>query len=269
MLDVDGSDSMEGHGLLVRALGPLAVSRSGREVPVPKAQVRCALAVLSTHVDQVVSSDALIDAIWGGQPPPSSHHGLHVVMSDLRSVVDGEPCIGRVHLVSQSPGYRLALSDGEFDVRMVDDLVAAARSCAQDQQLEEAETQLIAAEAMWHGPPYAEFTYAEFAQREIGRLTELRLQVIEDRIATQLALGKHREVIAELEGLVAENPTRERFLRSLMVALNRSNRPVEALGCFEDARRRLKQDYGLDTSPATVRLAESIRTVPWSPMTVR
>ncbi len=260
---------METSELLVRALGPLAVSRGSREIPLTKAQVRTALAVLLTHFGQVVSADVLADAIWNGLPPRSGRHGIHVIASELRTSLEAGTGGGREHLVSQPPGYRLMLAEDEFDVSIVSGLAADARACIDDHALEEAEALLIAAEAMWHGPPYAEFTYADFAQPEIRRLTELHLQVIEDRIGVQLDLGRHRDVIAELEGLVAEHPTRERLLRSLMEALYRSNRPVEAMSAFNRARERLRSEYGTDPSVATVRLAEAIHTAPWAPMSVR
>jgi DNA-binding SARP family transcriptional activator len=250
---------METSELLVRALGPVTVSRGSREIPLSKAQVRTALAVLLTHLGQVVSVDVLVDAIWNGCPPRSGRHGLHVIASELRTSL--EAGTDREHLVSQPPGYRLTLAEDEFDVSIVSGLAADARACIDDHALEEAEALLIAAEAMWHGPPYAEFTYADFAQREIRRLTELHLQVIEDRIGIQLDLGRHRDVIVELEGLVAGHPTRERLLRSLMEALYRSNRPVEALSAFNRARERLRSEYGTEPSVATVRLEEAIRTV--------
>jgi DNA-binding SARP family transcriptional activator len=260
---------METRELLVRALGPLTVSHGPREVTLSKAQVRTALAVLATHVGQVVSADILADAIWSGHPPRSGRHGLHVIASELRASLESGTGGRREHLMSQPPGYRLVLAEDEFDVSIAGGLATDARACIDDHALEEAEALLIAAEAMWHGPPYAEFTYAEFAQPEIRRLSELRLQIIEDRIGIQIELGMHRDVIADLEGLVVEHPDRERLLRSLMEALHRSNRPIEALACFQQATERLRSEYGTSPSVATIRLAESIRTAPWSPLTVR
>jgi DNA-binding SARP family transcriptional activator len=153
----------------------------------------------------------------------------------------------------------LDLSEDEFDIVFITGLVNDARACIGEGGLEEAEALLIAAEALWHGPPYAEFTYAEFAQHEIRRLTELRLQMIEDRAGVQLSLGRHRDLIAELDGLVAEHPTRERLLRSLMAALQQADRPIEALQRFDNARTRMRAEFGSDPSGATVQLAESIR----------
>ncbi|MEN8041735.1 MAG: BTAD domain-containing putative transcriptional regulator [Actinomycetota bacterium] len=245
--------------LLVRALGPVTLSYDRRDAPVLTAQVRTTLAVLLTKLGEIVPTDMLIDCVWEGFPPRSARHGLHVIMSHLRSELEPDGSDSPKHLESRSPGYRLDLGIDEFDVRIVEDLVHMGRECREAQELDEAEALLIAAEAMCHGRPYAEFTYAEFAQPEIRRLTELCISAVEDRIAVQLDLGRHRDLIPELEGLTMEHPTRESLLFQLMTALYRCDRPADAIVEFESARRRLRDDYGSEPSRSTTALADTIR----------
>ena len=245
--------------LLVRALGPVTVSVDRREVPLSRSQVRAALAILLIQLGELVPSDVLIDRVWEGFPPKSACHGLHVIMSHLRSEFEPAKTASGKRLVSQPPGYRLDLCDDEFDVLIVSDLIHAGRECMEARKFEETEALLIAAETMWHGSPYAEFTYAEFSQPEIRRLTEIRLSAIEDRIAVQLDLGRHRELVPELESLTIEYPTRENLLRQLMTTLYRCDRPADAIIEFEASRQRLRNDYGSEPSRSTAALADTIR----------
>ena len=102
--------------------------------------------------------------------------------------------------------------------------------------------------ALWRGPPLAEVAYTDFAQREISRLEELRLSILEDRIQADLDCGRHAEVIGELETLVAEEPLRERPRAQLMLALYRSGRQAEALDAYREARRALVEELGIEPS---------------------
>src|SRR6266516_2066939 len=122
----------------------------------------------------------------------------------------------------------------------------------------EAADRLREALALWRGPPLAEFAYDSFAQIEIARLEELRLSGIEERIEADLALGRDRDIIPELEALVAKNPLRERLRGQLMLALYRSGRQAHALDAYQRARRTLVEELGIEPGPALQRLEQAI-----------
>ncbi|MDJ0790911.1 MAG: BTAD domain-containing putative transcriptional regulator [Acidimicrobiia bacterium] len=253
------SAPLAGEDLMVTALGTLTVTREGQDVPIAKSKARAVLAALLIHRESLVPADILIEEVWGARPPDSARHGLHVAISSLRSVFGCHRGDGACRLVSTPAGYHLDLETDEFDVAIAEGLVRIARAEAMNDHLVASESTFLAAESWFRNPPYAEFTYDEFAQPEIRRITELHWGAREDRIAVQIGLGRHQEIIPELEGLVAKHPTRERLLRQLMLALCRSGRPADALGAFEETRRTLDAEYGCPPGRETVDLAERIR----------
>src|SRR5207249_8983242 len=150
--------------------------------------------------------------------------------------------LGKDVLVTRSPGYLLRVEPGELDLHRFEHLVEEAREAAPDV----AAGKLREALALWHGPALADVAYEPFARSAIGRLEELRLVALEKRIEADLALGRHAELIAELGGLVREHPLRERLRAQLMLALYRAGRQAEALEAYQDARRALVVDLGID-----------------------
>ncbi len=245
----------------VEALGALSVLVNRVDRDIGKPQARMVLAFLLIHLGQVVPTDLIVDELWGDEPPASAHHALHVAISTLRRVLE----TGREHgepyrrLITNPPGYLLYLDDREFDVSAAEQLIVRGRHRLQRSDLMSSESCLIAAEQLWKGQPYADFMYADFAQPEIRRLTELRLGVIEDRVEVQLLLGKHHELVPELEYLALEHPSRERFTHQLMTALIRSDRRGDALRVYGEASRRLWVQFGVTPGHALADLAREIR----------
>lgn len=239
-----------------RILGPLEVNAQGRALPLGGRQQRALLAVLLLHVNEVVSSDRLIDEIWGEHPPESAANTLHVYVSRLRKLLDGASAV----LATQPPGYALRLADpaAQLDSNRFEQMLETGRRTLSAGDAGRARTQLREALDLWRGPPLAEFAYESFAQAEISRLEERRLAVLEERIEADFALGAHADLVAELEVLVARYPLRERLRGQLMLALYRSGRQAEALGAYRETRRAFAEELGIEPSRALQALEGAI-----------
>src|SRR5262245_26019321 len=233
-----------------RILGPLEVSEGERAIPLGGAKQRALLAILLLHANEVVSTDRLIDELWGAHPPDTAHTALQGYVSRLRKLLGAEA------VVTRAPGYELLLGGHELDLRRFHSLLDEAREA----NARVAAERLREALALWRGPPLAEFSFESFAQTEIARLAELRLEALEERIEADLALGRHAAAVGELEGLVAQHPLRERLRAQLMLALYRSGRQAEALEAYQDARRVLTEQLGLEPSTSLQDLERKILT---------
>ena len=227
-----------------RILGPLEVVDDGAGLPLGGRKQRALLAVLLLNADEVVSSDKMIEALWGEGPPRTALTSLQNSVSRLRKL------LGPERLVTRPPGYMLRLEGDSLDALRVRELTEAARPA----EAPDRARLLREAEQLWRGPSLAEFTYDAFAQTAIAQLDELRLAVIEDRIAAQLDLDGHVQALDELERLVLEHPLRERLRGQLMLALYRSGRQADALHAYQDARRTLLDQLGIEPGPALQRL---------------
>jgi predicted ATPase/class 3 adenylate cyclase len=201
-----------------------------------------------------VSADALIDAIWPVNPPETAAKALHVYVSGLRRAL--RPPASEL-LETRPLGYALALPPDALDRDRFEHLLAEGRSARAAGDPAAGET-LREALSLWHGPPLADFRYEPFAQAEIGRLEELRLAALEERIDVDLDLGRHAELVGELEGLVSLHPLRERLRGQLMLALYRSGRQAEALDAYQETRRALVDELGIDPSPPLRELEAAI-----------
>src|SRR3954463_13224526 len=222
-----------------RVLGPLEVLAPAGPVPLPSAKQRALLAILLLHAGEVVSTDRLIEALWGEDPPDTASKALQVHVSQLRKALPADV------IRTRPPGYSLDVASDDLDLdrfrRLHDDARVLAGS-----EPGRARELLVEALSLWRGPPLADLTYATFAQADIARLDEMRIAAIEDRIAADLALGRHSELVAELEPLIAAQPHRERLRAQLMLALYRSGRQAEALEAFRDARAVLTEELGIE-----------------------
>jgi DNA-binding SARP family transcriptional activator len=239
-----------------RILGPLEVSADGRVVEIGGRRLRALLAILLLRANEPVSRDALVHELWGERPPPGAQHSLEVYISRLRKVlgtVAGEPAV-----VTRPGAYCLRLADRQLDVRRFEQLVREGRSSLAAGAPGLASVTLGAALRLWRGQPLADLSGEPFAQVEIGRLKELRLGATEDRIEADLALGRHADVVSELEAMIAAHPLRERLHGQLMVALYRSERQAEALKAYQAARRTLVDELGLEPGPELQRLERAI-----------
>jgi DNA-binding SARP family transcriptional activator len=233
-----------------RILGPLEVWNEDHQVPLRGNKQRGLLVILLLHANQVVSADRLIDDLWGAEPPEAGTTALRVRISQLRKSLGA----GRTAVVTQAPGYVLRIDREQLDLCRFEQLVADA-SC---EPPESAAERLREALALWRGSALAEFAYDDFAQTAIRRLEELRLIALEKRIEADLALGRHREVVGELETLTSEHPLRETPVRQLMLALYRSGRQADALAVYRASRARLLDELGLEPAPEVQALERAI-----------
>jgi YVTN family beta-propeller protein len=231
-----------------RVLGPLEVVDNGRSIELGGGRQRKLLAILLLHVNEVVSSDRLIDELWGERPPETAAKALQGHVSQLRKA------LGRETLATQAPGYVLRASPEHLDVRRFERLVEEADQA----EPKERAARLREAIGLWRGPTLAEFAFDPFAQAEIARLEELRLVALEDRIEADLELGRHGQLVGELESLVAQHPLRERLRGHLMLALYRSGRQAEALQAYHEARATLVDELGLEPSEDLQQLQRAI-----------
>ena len=238
----------------IRILGPLEVWLDGKRVELTGGRQRALLAILALRANEVLSSDKLVEELWGESPPPTAHKALQNAVSELRTAVGSG---GAELILTQSPGYVLRLDRDALDARRFERLVAEGRRELEENPRRAAKL-LRDALALWRGEALAEFTYDGFAQREILRLEELRLAALEDRIHADLALGRHTELVAELEPLVAAHPLRERLRGQLMVALYRSGRQADALDVFRQGRAILHEEFGLEPSASLRELEQAI-----------
>ena len=235
-----------------RVLGPLEVLDGEQAVKLGGAKQRALLAVLLLDANAVVSSDRLVDLLWGDEPPATASHSIQVYVSNLRKAV------GSARLRTVAPGYAIDVGPDELDLARFERLLDEGRNRLADGQAEPAAVTLREALGLWYGPPLADFSYEPFAQTAIGRLEELRLSALEERIEADLACGRHAALAAELEALVQAHPLRERLRAQLMLALYRAGRQAESLEAFQDARRTLVEELGIDPSPALQRLERAI-----------
>jgi DNA-binding SARP family transcriptional activator len=219
-----------------RILGPLEVREGGRVVPLTGTRQRALLSILVLNANSVVPSARLIELLWGDRPPRTAAKALQVHVSELRKL------LGKSRILTRAPGYLLAVEPGELDLDRFTGLTAESRELPPD----DAVRQLQKALSLWRGQPLGEFAEERFAAGELLRLEEMHLEALELRIEAELALGRHAGVVSELEALVRENPLREQLRGQLMLALYRSGRQAEALTTYQDARRALVEELGLE-----------------------
>ena len=231
-----------------RLLGSLEVFEGARSVVIGSGKRRSLLALLLLHGNEVLSADRLIDELWGEDPPATAAKGLQVYVSQLRKELQNGPDRDGV-LVTRANGYVLVLGPDDVDVQRFERSVDAGERALAAGELDHAAQRLRQGLALWRGPALADFTYEPFAQPEIARLHELRLVAVEQRIEADLELGRHAQLVGELEGLVREHPMRERIRGQLMLALYRCGRQAEALETYRDGRRQMNDELGLELGP--------------------
>ncbi len=231
-----------------RVLGPLEVASNGAAIPIRAQKQRALLALLLLHPGELLTSDRLIDALWGEAPPKTAVTSLQNLVSQLRKL------LGADVLLTQPPGYVLKIDRDSLDLSRFEHLVAQAR------RAEPAERAALLREALvlWRGDPLVEVAYEPFADAELPRLEELRLSALEERVEVDLELGHHAEVVAELEALVRKHPLRERLRGQLMLAFYRTGRQGDALQSYHDARQALVGELGIEPSPALQQLHSAI-----------
>ncbi len=213
-------------------------------VPVRGAKQRTVLALLALHRGKPVSADLLIDALWGDRQVANPVNALQAQIGQLRRT------LGATAIVTSDAGYALDIGPDDLDAARFEQLAAKGRRLLEEGEMALASTTLGEALQLRRGEPLTEFAYAGFADAERAHLAELTLVAIETRVEADLALGRHGELVGELEALCREHPLRERLWELLMLALYRAGRQAEALRAYTEARDRLVDELGIDPGPA-------------------
>ena len=233
-----------------RVLGPLEVIGDGRRLTIASGRQRALLALLIINANRVVSTDRIIDALWGDGGPESGAKAVAFHVSKLRDALSPGRWRGQgPGVIATDPaGYVLRVEANSIDGARFEALLADGRRLLAEDPAT-ARDRLVEALALWRGEPYADLSLESFVQSEIRRLEELRVRALEDRFEADLALGRQDEILGELEALIATHPLRERLRGQLMTAFYRAGRQAEALRAFQDGRRLLSEELGIDPSP--------------------
>jgi DNA-binding SARP family transcriptional activator len=238
-----------------RILGPLEVLEGGEPVALGTLKERLVLGVLLLHANEFVSRERLIDDLWGEAPPPTARKAVNVYVSQLRKALGRA---GADPIATASGGYRLQVEPDAIDANRAQLLMARAREQVVQGEPESAAEDLREALSMWRGPTLAGLQLESRGRDEVAQLDELRLAALMDRIDCDLALGRHAQVLGELNVLVREHPLRERLRGQQMLALYRADRQAEALDAYAEARKTLVDDLGIEPSEALQRLQQAI-----------
>jgi len=224
-------------------LGPLEVQNSEGPIPLGGRKQRTLLALLLLNANELVPTTRLIEELWVERPPATALNTLQQHLSQLRKR------LGVDRLLTEPGGYRLLVDERELDLARFMHLLAEGKRELASGRPQRASTYLRKALSLWRGPALAELRNEPFIESEANRLDELRLEALEERIAADLALGRHGELCSELQALVTDNPLREGLRARLMLALYRSGRQAEALETYAELRDLLNEQFGLEPGP--------------------
>jgi DNA-binding SARP family transcriptional activator len=236
-----------------RLLGPLDVLADGRSISLGGPRQRATLAILLLHANRVVSVDRLADDLYAGAPPVTAVTQVQRQISDLRKALGAGTAIE-----TRPPGYLIRVGDGQLDLRRFERLAEEGRHALDRADAGAAAELLREALALWRGAPLADLAYEAFAQVPVARLEEIRLAALEERLEAELALGRHAQLIGDLEQLIVEHPLRERFRAQLMLALYRAGRQAEALDVYRTTRGELVGELGIEPAPWLGQLERAI-----------
>ena len=245
--------------LAFRILGPLEATYDAVGVPIAGSRQRALLAYLLLHANRVVATDRLIDELFGDQAPDGALNSVHAGISRLRRQLT-EGGVAELPIVTRPPGYLLELGPGQLDLDDFERLLEQGRRQLDAGTPEAAGETLREALGLWRGPALADVASYAFARTEAARLEDLRIAATTDRIEADLASGRHADLVGELESLVAVHPLQERLRGLLMLALYRSGRQADALQVYQDTRRLLVAELGLEPGKALQQLEQRILT---------
>jgi predicted ATPase/DNA-binding SARP family transcriptional activator len=237
-----------------RILGTVEVLQEGDLVNLGSPRQRALLTRLLISPGRLITTDRLVDDLWSGDAPETAWHAIHVYVSGLRQALGPD----RDKLERRGSGYLLSIGPDELDAARFERLAAEGRAARARRDPDRASAVLREALAIWRGPALADLAHEVFAREEALRLEELRLTVLEARIWADLELAGHGELVEELQDLVVQHPFRETFWEQLMVALYGSNRQVDALRVYQNARTKLAEELGIEPGPALRRMEERI-----------
>jgi DNA-binding SARP family transcriptional activator len=236
-----------------RILGPLEVAGAGGEIQLGARKQRALLALLLLHANEVVPTGRLIDLLWADDLPADAAKALQVQVSRLRRALGSEDV-----LHTRPGGYLLRIDPQSLDVARFEEHAATGRALLAAGDVAGARRALADALELWRGAPLADLASEPFAQPEIGRLEELHVSAIEDRIEADLMLGAHARIVGELESLVARHQLRDRPRGQLMLALYRCGRQAEALQVYREGRRALVDELGIEPGRPLQELEQAI-----------
>jgi predicted ATPase/DNA-binding SARP family transcriptional activator len=238
-----------------RILGPLEALDEGRDVAPAGSKRRALLALLLLHANETLTIDRLVDELWGAHPPATAPRTLQAHISRLRKALDdGADSV----IVTREHGYELKMDPERLDSHRFERLVAKGRSELVAGHPARAASAFESALSLWRGTPLADLAYEPFAQPEIARLEELQVAALEDLNDAKLALGRHGELVGQLEALIGDHPYHERLRGQLMLALYRCERQADALQAYQNTRRTLVDELGIEPSERLRELERAI-----------
>ena len=241
----------------LRALGPLTVLQDGEELDLGAHRQKAVFALLLVHRNQALPADRMLEELWGDEAA-GKLNALRVYVSRLRDALQPDrERNGDSVLQTVGAGYRLEVDDEHYDVAEFERLVTASKGLLSTDPAGAAAS-LQSALELWRGPPFEDFGYDNFVQTEAHRLSEMRIDALEDRVDADIATGLGGELVTELEVLRRQHPLRERLAAQQALALYRSGRPAEALRAIGRFRRHVGEELGIDPSPRLLRLEEQI-----------
>ncbi|MGH9282977.1 MAG: AfsR/SARP family transcriptional regulator, partial [Acidimicrobiales bacterium] len=251
---MDGGD----QGAEIRLLGPVEVAVGGRLVEIGSAQQLSLIATLALHPGAVVSSESLIDVLWGDDPPATAHPTLRGLVARLRKALGGDGQGPVAWLRGKGSGYVLDLTSEQVDATRFERLSATGRDALARFDASVAAHALREALALWRGPAFGALSSSPAFSVEAHRLDEARLAATEDLAEAELLLGRPGDALARLEPHVEANPLRERAWGQLMLALYRLGRQADALRAFQAVRHVLAEELGVEPTPALRELEAGI-----------
>ncbi|SCF38564.1 AfsR/SARP family transcriptional regulator [Micromonospora mirobrigensis] len=241
-------------------LGPIEIRVDGDVVEVRGEIQRVLLIALLASEGRLCSTGALIDELWGENPPRNAENALQAHVSRLRRRLEAAESRSQRHrLVSSPSGYRLLADEDEVDALR---FLRIMREVRDQPRMDPAEAvrKLRSALALWRGPTFDSLTGGSICQSAAARYAESRLAVLELLYDNELKVGRHCEIIPELRELTETSGLNERLCEQLMVALYRAGRQTDALAVYRQMWARLKDEIGIDPSPTLKRYERAILT---------
>jgi len=235
-----------------RILGPLEAEENGHLVALGGARQRALLTLLLLHANEVIPRDRLIGELWGERAPETAATALQGYISGLRKT------LGTERILTRGRGYLLPVGPDALDLGRFERFMREGRAALVAGDARRASAKLSEALALWRGPPLADLDSTPIAHGESRRLEELHVRALEDKFEAELALGHHAGIVAEVEAAAARHPLRERLRGQLMLALYRCGRQADALEAYQDLRRLLVGELGLEPGRALLNLEQAI-----------
>ncbi|MFD0276551.1 BTAD domain-containing putative transcriptional regulator [Kitasatospora sp. NPDC127111] len=244
---MEPQETPQSNSLRFQVLGPMQAWRGKHALALGSPQQQAVLTCLLLHHGRPVTTQDLVDGIWGERPPPQAIAALRTYVSRLRAVIEPhrEVRAPAEILVSMPDGYALRISPGALDLSVFERTVSEANAARANGDLFETHRLLVSALGLWSGRSLAGVP-GPYADAQRLRLAERQVAVWEECCAAALEIGLHTEVVAELSSLTAEHPLRERLRELLMLALYRCGRQAEALGVYTDTRKLLIDELGVE-----------------------